>query len=110
VDGIDWDDIDELKASHPALVLELLTAGDGAGLARALGHGFDVNAAADIGGSTRTPLHHAAAAGDLATMRLLVEHGADLAAVDPEYHATPLGWAELFEQPETADYLRSVSR
>ena len=57
----------------------------------------------------RTPAHHAAGAGDLPTLRFLVEHGADLAAVDAEYHATPLGWAEFFEQKEAADYLDSLA-
>ena len=34
--------------------------------------------------------------------------GADLTVVDPEYGATPLGWAEFFDQPEVAEYLRSL--
>ena len=104
----DWDDIDALKEERPALVLELLTAGDEAGFARALEEGFDVNVAADVGGSMRTPLHHAAAAGDVTALRVLVEHGADLTAVDPEFDATPLGWAEFFDKPDAAEYLRSV--
>jgi ankyrin repeat protein len=106
---IDWTDIGRLKQDHPALVLEMMAAGDGAGLVRALQAGFDVNVASDAGGSMRTPLHHAAAAGDVPTLRLLVEHGADLTAVDPSYDATPLGWAEFFGQPEAAEYLRSLS-
>ena len=53
--------------------------------------------------------HHAAAAGDVASLRLLVEHGADLDAVDPGFGATPLGWAEFFEQQAAAEYLRSLS-
>ena len=108
VDDIDWTDIDALKESRPALVLELLSAGDGDGFRRALERGFDVNVAADFGGSVRTPLHHAAAAGDLPTVRLLVEHGADLDAVDPGFNATPLEWAEFFEKPDAADYLRGA--
>lgn len=106
---IDWTDIDALKREHPALILELMTAGDGAGFLRAVDAGFDVNAASDAGGSTRTPLHHAAAANDLDALRVLVEHGGDLAAVDPGFHATPLGWAEFFEKDEAAEYLRSVA-
>ena len=108
MDEVDWNDVDALRSNRPALVLELMTAGDAAGFRRALEAGFDVNAASGLGGSTRTPAHHAAAAGDVAALRLLVEHGADLTAVDPEYGATPLGWAEFFDQPAAADYLRGV--
>ncbi|MGH9083963.1 MAG: ankyrin repeat domain-containing protein [Acidimicrobiales bacterium] len=109
MDEIDWRDLDELKRRRPALVLELMTAGDGPGFVRAVEAGFDVNVASDVGGSTRTPLHHAAAAGDVAALRLLVEHGADLDAVDPGFDATPLGWAEFFAQYAAAEYLRSVA-
>ena len=109
VEDIDWDDVERLKAERRALVLELMTAGDGAGFVRAVNSGFDVSAASDIGGSMRTPLHHAAAADDVAALRLLVEHGADLGAVDPSFNATPLGWAEFFEKEQAAQYLRSLS-
>jgi ankyrin repeat protein len=91
------------------LVLELLTAGDGDGFRRAVEDGYDVNAASDVGGSMRTPLHHAAAAGDVATLEYLVAHGADLLAIDPTYNATPLGWAEFFEQEAAAAYLRTLT-
>lgn len=104
----DWDDIEALRDARPALVLELMTAGDGPGYLRAIEAGFDVNAASDIDGASRTPAHHAAAAGDVEALRGLVEHGADLAAIDPRYHATPLGWAEFFGQAAAAEYLRSV--
>jgi ankyrin repeat protein len=43
--------------------------------------------------SRHTALHAAAWRGDLAMARLLVEAGADLAALDDEHHATPEGWA-----------------
>lgn len=56
-----------------------------------------MNAWSDVDGSMRTPLHHAAAAGDLVVLRTLVEHGADLAALDPGFNATPLGRADFFE-------------
>ncbi len=40
-----------------------------------------------------TPLHHAAAAGHLEVVRLLVEREADLSARDPKRGLTPIGWA-----------------
>jgi hypothetical protein len=105
---IDWSDVDSLRAARPALVLELMTAGDGRGFVQAIEAGFDVNAASDVGGSMRTPLHHAAAADDVEALRLLVEHGGDLEAVDPTFEATPLGWAEFFGKDQAAEYLRSL--
>ena len=53
----------------------------------------------------RTPLHVAAGAGQLDIVRLLLDHGADPAATDPEFHATPRQWAEFLHHPEIAAYL-----
>lgn len=41
-------------------------------------------------------------------VELLVEHGADLSAIDPVYGATPLGWAEHFERQEMVELLKSL--
>ena len=38
--------------------------------------------------------------GDAATVRCLVEHGADLTVRDATFAATPLGWAEHRRQGE----------
>ncbi|HEU5421172.1 MAG TPA: ankyrin repeat domain-containing protein [Streptosporangiaceae bacterium] len=40
-----------------------------------------------------TALHLAAAAGSTSTVRLLLEHGADIEARDTTWHSTPLEWA-----------------
>ena len=40
-----------------------------------------------------TPLHHAAFNGQQQMAELLIEHGADINAIDSRYHATPAGWA-----------------
>ena len=106
---IDWGDLVRLRSDRPAQVLEMLTAGDAAGFERALAAGFDVNAVSDVGGSARTSAHHASAAGDVVVLRQLVDRGADLSAVDPTYGATPLGWAEFFDQSEAAAYLRGIA-
>jgi ankyrin repeat protein len=60
-----------------------------------------------------TPLHHAAATGDLEIVRLLVERDADQTARDRRRGATPIGWANerghtpvvrfLFSQGSPAD-------
>jgi len=40
-----------------------------------------------------TLLHHVASQGDLAKMQLLLDHGANIDAIDDEYRSTPLGMA-----------------
>ena len=65
-----------------------------------------------------TPLHHAVCSGSLATVRALVEAGADPAKPDTAWNGTPLGWAEHYlterkdddsqkRYGEIADYLRA---
>jgi hypothetical protein len=62
----------------------------------------------DPPGGGRSALHQAAAVGDLAMVRLLVEHGADLSAKDPDWNGTPLVWANYLGRTEVADYLRAA--
>jgi hypothetical protein len=62
----------------------------------------------DPPGGGRSALHQAAAVGDLAIVRLLVEHGADLSAKDPDWNGTPLVWANYLGRTEVADYLRAA--
>jgi ankyrin repeat protein len=40
-----------------------------------------------------TPLHHAAFGGHREVVEALVEHGADVNAIDSRFAATPAGWA-----------------
>jgi ankyrin repeat protein len=54
--------------------------------------GFSPNARNEFG---ETPLHAAAAAGDVDTVRLLLEHGAELDARDANFDGTPLGYATV---------------
>ena len=68
--------------------------------------GFEVDGVTSDGA---TPLHHAAAAGELAIAKLLVEHGADPNAREPEFGAQPAGWAQYFKQRETQEYLESLA-
>ena len=69
-----------------------------------------VDAGFSVHGAERTtPLHLAAYNGDLPMVRLLVSLGADPRREDPEYHSTPVGWAEHAGAEEVADYLRTAS-
>jgi hypothetical protein len=68
--------------------------------------GEDPNRYNPIGGhSHATPLHQAAANGDLEMVRLLVERGAKLDMKDVLWHATPAGWAEYAGRKDVARYL-----
>jgi ankyrin repeat protein len=65
--------------------------------------------------SRHTALHSASWNGDLRMVQLLIESGADSAAIDDEHHNTPLGWAEVAiavtNNPacnEVVEYLRAI--
>ena len=59
-------------------------------LERLIEAGFDPNRPDWQG---RTALHHYAGRGDIPNARLMLEHGADIDALDDQYHGTPLAWA-----------------
>ena len=53
--------------------------------------------------SHATPLHQAVYSGSLETVRLLVEAGADINAVDKIYNGNPIGWAHHMHEGEAPD-------
>jgi len=52
-----------------------------------------------------TLLHHHSAKGELAKVKLLVDHGADIDAIDEEYRSTPLGLATRNGRQEVVQFL-----
>lgn len=56
-----------------------------------------------------TPLHEAIRDNDAELVRLLIDAGADPAARDARYGATPLGWAEALGRPHLARMLETMS-
>ena len=42
---------------------------------------------------------------DMELVRILVECGADLSAIDDEHRSTPLGWAQAFDDEEAIEFL-----
>jgi ankyrin repeat protein len=54
------------------------------------------------------PLHVAAESGQAGAARLLLEYGADVAALDLENDAIPLGWAAFFGRAEVVEILLSA--
>jgi hypothetical protein len=50
-----------------------------------------------------TALHHAVSSTSLETVKMLVEGGADLHAVDRKYEGTPLGWVDYLQREDGVD-------
>jgi uncharacterized damage-inducible protein DinB len=90
-------------ADHPDLMLEASETGRWEAIPVLAELGFSVD-----GTKGRTALHHAAGAGSLESVRILVELGADVNKKDPVYDSAPLGWAEYMGRSKVADYLRSI--
>lgn len=94
----------ELRSEHPGLCARV--AADHAGmLALLVELGFDINDRS----VSKTALHHAAEAGDVARLRLLLAHGADPNLVDTHIGATPWGWADHGGHAEAAAYLHPLT-
>ena len=94
-----WDDVDRLvttasdRQKQFSFVLSALN-GKSEALRRMIRAGVDLNAPSADLYAHGTPLHHAVYSGSLQAVAALVEAGADLAARDSAWGATPLGWAE----------------
>ena len=89
-----------VRSAHADLVLEAASDGRWHAVPLLLDRGF----AADVGEGAGA-LHHAAGAGRLDIVRLLVDHGASVSRIDPSWHATPQGWAEYFRHQDVVEYL-----
>jgi peptide-methionine (S)-S-oxide reductase len=121
-----WDDARRLRAAASesekqfALVLAALN-GRAEAVTWMVAAGASVSRPSPDLYSHGTPLHHAVCSGSLATVRALVEAGADTAKLDTAWNGTPLGWAEHYlaerkdddsqrRYREIADYLRARRR
>jgi len=80
-------------------------SGDTAIVELLLAHGANPNALDE--GDNASPLHHAAERGRLDVVKLLVEAGSNIDWDLTVHHASPLGWATMFEptQRDVAEYL-----
>ncbi|MFC9694273.1 ankyrin repeat domain-containing protein [Kribbella sp. NPDC056951] len=90
-------------ARNPHLVMRAAETGQTQALEPLQRLGFDVN---NMAGAA--PIHRAALNGHLATVKRLVELGADPWLHDRMYDADALGWAEHNQQKAVADYLKGL--
>ncbi len=96
--------LDDVRTKHPDLTLTAAATARWEAIPHLLSLGFGVE-----GREGRTPLHHAAAAGRLDTIKLLIDAGADVDARDSVYKATPAVWADFFGNEQAAEVLRGAS-
>jgi hypothetical protein len=101
------------RASRPGLVVWAAVRGDIAAvrLAVELGWGVSTKGRSDGPGDTEweTALHHAAGDGNEELARVLLELGADPDVRDHRFDATPLGWAQHFDQPALVALLEPLT-
>jgi hypothetical protein len=91
-----------LRDRYPGLVARMAAAQNWPAVQLLADLGFDVNAS-----DGTSALHSAAGAGNLPTVRLLVEHGADRTVHDSRFDLPPVGWARYFGQEHVIGYLES---
>ena len=103
-----WDDVARLApetndaAKQFAFVLAALN-GKAKGVEYMTRLGVDINRPSADLYSHGTPLHHAVCSGSLDAVKVLVNAGADIHAQDTAWQATPLGWAEYYEDGAPPD-------
>jgi DinB superfamily/Ankyrin repeats (3 copies) len=90
----------DLQERHATLIAQLAADQRWDTVRRLVELGFDVNASGGI-----TALHYAAAAGELAIIELLLDHGADRTIRDTEFDQQPIEWARFFDQDAAIKYL-----
>jgi ankyrin repeat protein len=99
---------DRAIARRPEQIVRAAATDRGDAVALLIELGFDVNAIDHTTPLHVTALHEAARLGNLAVIRLLVQHGADHTIRDSGYDATPAGWAEHFSKSEAHAYLSGL--
>jgi peptide-methionine (S)-S-oxide reductase len=104
-----WNDVDRMlptvndKQKQFAFVLAALH-GNAEATRRMIAAGVDLNSPSRDLYSHGTPLHHAVSSGSLEAVKVVVEAGANVNAVDTAWSGTPLGWAEYYVKEDKGDH------
>jgi len=107
-----WQDVERLVADASpeekqfAFILAALK-GKADAVRRMIEVGVGLNAPSRNLYSHATAVHHAVCSGSLETVRVLVEAGAELNGRDTAWGATPLGWAEYYQELHQDDGRRA---
>jgi hypothetical protein len=104
VAALDSASVDAVRKSHPDLVLTAAATARWDAVPRLVDLGFGIE-----GRDGRTPLHHAAAAGEVDTIRLLLDRGADPSLRDNVFRATPIEWARFFDRTDAIEVLTAFN-
>ena len=108
-----WEEADQLAVNATAdqkqfsFVLAALN-GKAAAAERAIKYGADINKPSNHLYSHGTPLHHAVWSGSLATVKVLIDSGANVKARDTLWDGTPLDWVVYGNRKEIAEYLNGL--
>ena len=97
--------LDDLESLDPATASALLSAAAGFGRWALVEEMIERGVRPASAG--RTAAHAAAGAGELDILGKLVDRGADLAARDPDFDATPLTWARFIDRPHVVSWLEA---
>lgn len=102
-----WADVERLlltatKSDKQNAFVQAALNGQAEALRRMLAAGIGATTKSERNQSHATALHHAVWSGSPEAVEVLVEAGADLAAWDAIYEATPLGWA-LYGESQRKD-------
>jgi hypothetical protein len=100
-EDVDEAALERIREEHPDLLRTAAATARWEAIPRLVNLGFDV------GTEGRTAVHHAAAEGRVDLLKLLLEAGGSAVSRDPIYNATPVVWAEFFNQTEAAEFLKS---
>src|SRR5690606_32811212 len=103
-------DVARAERERPGLVAEAAGLGHWDIVRELVEAGFHPDGGSGWAGRRPTALHFAAREGSEDLVRFVLARGADPTVVEPDFGASPAGWAEYFGHPSIAALLRVHAR